>query len=226
MQSRCPPSSEGVDFHRHARRGLHVPRSRACQIVLALTLISAAQTAAAAASGWWSKELVDGTTFDGTSLALDTLGRAVIAHGGNALRVAQWDGSAWTIETIEGGWSGVYDPSLALDSAGQPIISYSSLACSSLLVVRRRVDEVLYRGVVPDLAPGWKDAALPLTGGNDDATSPFPIYTVVGGKDTDRTPPPVPLVLYRVLLGGTLEAGNVLRAVKGQTEPGTVDVSR
>ena len=90
--------------------------------------------------------------------------------------------------------------------------------------VARRLAAVLYRGVVASLSPGWQASALPLTAANDDPTPPFPLSTALGGLETDALPTAAPLVLYRVLLKGTLDAGNLLRAVKSGASPGQVEL--
>jgi hypothetical protein len=85
--------------------------------------------------------------------------------------------------------------------------------------------DILYREVVADLSPGWKGPALPLTAANDGETPPFPMNTTLGSRVTDLLPLPAPLLLYRVLVDGTLDAGNVLRIAKSPTVPGTLDIA-
>ena len=57
-------------------------------------------------------------------------------------------------------------------------------------------------------------AALPLTQANDDEAAPFPVDAALGGLVEDPILTTAPLTLYRLLLDGTGDAGNLLRAVK------------
>lgn len=75
----------------------------------------------------WQIAVVDSGGYN-TSLALDTAGNAHISYGaGGELRYAYFDGTSWQIESVEYTGSEWYNPqtSLALDSLGQPQISYS-----------------------------------------------------------------------------------------------------
>ena len=49
--------------------------------------------------------------------------------------------------------------------------------------------------------------------------------TSLGESETDPLPPGAPLVLYRVLVGGSLHAGNVLRVGKNVSVPGSIYIS-
>ena len=80
---------------------------------------------------------------------------------------------------------------------------------------------VLYRSVVPDLSLPWRWTALPLTEANDEATAPFPVDTNIGRSSADAIGTAAPLTLYRLLLAGTDDAGNVLRVIK---RPGAVEI--
>ena len=51
------------------------------------------------------------------------------------------------------------------------------------------------------------------------------VDTTVAGLGEDSSPPSEPLVLYRVLLGGSSDAGNVMRAAKSGPTPGAVALS-
>jgi hypothetical protein len=68
----------------------------------------------------------------------------------------------------------------------------------------------VHRGTVANLTPGWKALALPLDASNDDETPPFPVTSQLGARTDDPQPARASLVLYRVLLDGALDAGNVL----------------
>jgi hypothetical protein len=77
----------------------------------------------------------------------------------------------------------------------------------------------VYRGCVDTRAVSdWKAISLPLTEGNDDETAPFPMGTSIPGQAFDDNVPcqigNSDLRLYRILLGGTTPAGNILRAEK------------
>ena len=129
---------------------------------------------------------------------------------------------SWTSQTVEAVPGRSSGCSLALDNAGNPWISYAvwtSCGPSLRLARFRPRAAVLYRGVVPSVTFGWKPLSLPLTDLNDDATAPFPIATAQGGSADDAIPATAPLTLYRVLLEGTTDAGNVLLALK---RPGSV----
>ena len=59
---------------------------------------------------------------------------------------------------------------------------------------------------------------------NDLVAGPFPLSTTLGSFADDSMASTDPLTLYRLLLNGTDDAGNVLRAVKS-TVPGSVDLT-
>ena len=105
-------------------------------------------------------------------------------------------------------------PSIKLDSAGRPVIAYRSL-CTMGLRLARPQTTLLHRGVVLDLATGWRASALPLSAANDDETAPFPFATALGAATEDTIVTAAPLTLYRLLLDGASDTGNVLRAAKG-----------
>ena len=73
----------------------------------------------------------DGTIYVGTLgarlMAVDADGHPHIIYlnldSTGRLRYAHWDGTQWQIETVVDGWVEWY-PSLALDAAGRPHISY------------------------------------------------------------------------------------------------------
>lgn len=78
----------------------------------------------------WATSIVDGAGTSGVSnsLALDAAGRAIICYSNAAdgLKLARWNGSAWTLEIIQAsaGQSVGLGCSLALDSSGNPRVSY------------------------------------------------------------------------------------------------------
>lgn len=86
-------------------------------------------------SGSWLTQTVDGPPLvvQGTSLALDADGNPHIAYAGywstvpgvysQRLSVASWTGSAWSIETVTTSTLNAL-PSLAIDAAGNPYISF------------------------------------------------------------------------------------------------------
>jgi hypothetical protein len=113
----------------------------------------------------WDIETVDDSGTWASSLALDPDGRAAIGYHSPVdqnLKYARWNGTAWTVETVGDVGEHVQSTSLALNSRGYPSISYRYACRQSLRLARWWPDAVLYRGVVPDLAPGWKAAALTL----------------------------------------------------------------
>jgi len=85
--------------------------------------------------------------------------------------------------------------------------------------------DILYRELVTDSSPGWKGPALPLTAANDSETPPVPMNVSLGSRVTDLLPLPAPLLLYRVLVDGTQDAGNVLRMARSPALPGTLDIA-
>jgi hypothetical protein len=77
----------------------------------------------------------------------------------------------------------------------------------------------VYRGCVDTRAVSdWRTISLPLTEGNDDETPPYPMGTPIPGEAYDDNLPcqigSSDLRLYRVLLGGTVYAGNIVRVEK------------
>jgi hypothetical protein len=74
--------------------------------------------------GGWSIENVDGGFTYHSSLKLDPLGRPVIAFGCSVFQLARWDGNAWRFEDVDATSCEFYYPSLALDGADYPAISY------------------------------------------------------------------------------------------------------
>jgi len=94
----------------------------------------------------------------------------------------------------------------------------------SLLPLARlpAIGAVPFRGVASNLSPGWRSAALPVTDANDDPIPPFPLNTTISAAAVDDLASTAPLVLYRVLVDGTGDSGNVLRVVKSAV-PGSVD---
>lgn len=170
----------------------------------------------------WDLQVVDPNAYGDPypSLAIDGSDRPRIAYFASlfpsTLRFASWNGSSWDLETVDGeGYTG-WDPSLVLDGSGRPLIAYHAQCFGDLRLARHdgRAAATLFRKSVADLAPGWKAAALPLTDGNDDPITPFPIATTLGQSSGDTAPTSEPLVLYRLLRDGTTGAGNILRVVK------------
>ena len=66
---------------------------------------------------------------------------------------------------------------------------------------------------------------MPLDDSNDLVAGPFPLSTTLGSFADDSIASTDPLTLYRLLLNGTDDAGNLLRAVKSTTVPGSVDLT-
>jgi len=86
----------------------------------------------------WSFEDVDATriVYGQSSVALDALGRSVVAYSGNVLRVARWDGTVWQLEDVDSGACGYRSPSTAMDAAGNPAVSYYDVSSGSLQYAR------------------------------------------------------------------------------------------
>ena len=106
-----------------------------------------------------------------------------------------------------------HDHALRVDAAGN--LSLAHDADGTVRLATWAAPVRLHRGVVASLAPGWRDAALPLSPDNDDETPPFPVGVEVGGTTPDVAPPDAPLVLYRVLSeGGAPLASVSLRVTK------------
>ena len=75
--------------------------------------------------GSWISTAIDQYGAHSTSIAIDTLGYPHIAYAHNMASYASWNGSAWTIELVEGNDAGVNGISLALDpTSGKPRMSY------------------------------------------------------------------------------------------------------
>jgi len=84
----------------------------------------------------WTTQFVQAASNVGeyTSLAVDSLGRPRISYfdrGAGALKYAAYDGSAWNIQTVDTGETGLYT-SLKLDSSGNPRIAYHDDASGTL----------------------------------------------------------------------------------------------
>jgi hypothetical protein len=159
------------------------------------------------------------------SMVLDSAGEPHIAYATPFMDVnyVYREAAVWSDQTLDSLMNRPENLSLGLDGGGRPFISYSTSDCGDAVVVARlALDAVLYRGVVGDLSTGWKTAALPLDASRDDPMPPFPVDTALGSTETDPSPPSAPLVLYRVLVDGTGDAGNVLRAAKSVGLPGAV----
>ena len=84
------------------------------------------------------------------------------------------------------------------------------------------VATILYRGVVSNLSAGWQSLKLPLNDSNDDPAGQFPVDATSLTTVDDSIPTTAPLTLYRLLVNGTSDAGNRLRAVE---RPGSVEIS-
>ncbi len=108
---------------------------RACIIIATFLLLSllCSQAALTKATPTWSIQNVDSAGDVGywASLALDSSGNPHISYfyiplggGDGNLKYARWTGSAWDIQTVESGAAGIMYSSLALDSGGNPHISY------------------------------------------------------------------------------------------------------
>ena len=86
----------------------------------------------------WNIQIVDSAENVGyaNSLALDSSGNPHISYmryDANSnlhyLEYAHWTGSAWSIETVDSaGWDGLCT-SIAVDSSGNPHISYDTATC-------------------------------------------------------------------------------------------------
>ncbi len=86
--------------------------------------------------GWLIETIETGGVGNGSSIALDSLGRPHIAYfdfTNNRLKFASRGVSGWTVETVDsGGFVGRF-PSLALDGSDNPHISYCQCTTSSCL---------------------------------------------------------------------------------------------
>jgi hypothetical protein len=129
---------------------------------------------------------------------------------------------SWTISTLDAGGDVGSFAALAMDSRGEPAVAYLVADCGDLRLARPGLGVIVYRGVVAALSVGWKAIALPLDDDTDDPTPPFPIHSASPGTASDPVPASEPLVLHRVLVGGTADAGKVLRAAE---ETGVVALS-
>jgi len=175
----------------------------------------------------WDIEVVDsGTVGSWNSLALDSNGYPAISYSGETnddLKFARWNGSSWDIEVVEADGNNAGHSSLELDSNGYPAISYSDRTNFAMkFALYEGLRATVYRGCVDTSAAGdWRSVRLPLTGNNDDEAPPFPIVTDIPGEVFDDNFPCqeefADLLLYRILIGGTAPAGNILRAEKVPT---------
>lgn len=76
-------------------------------------------------TGSWTSTTIDSTGGQYTSLKIDLSGQVHISYfASNSLKYAKWDGIRWTTTTIDGGGVVGMWTSLALDSDGNPFISY------------------------------------------------------------------------------------------------------
>ena len=116
----------------------------------------------------WGIERLDGGPAAGgafPSLALDADGHPRISYCGspegdwNPLRYADWDGSAWNIETVDGVRAAY--TSLALDACGNPHVSYQDGDNDALKYARWTGSAWSIETV--DSA-GWEDTSLALDG--------------------------------------------------------------
>jgi hypothetical protein len=167
------------------------------------------------------------------SLAFDAAGNPFIACSGHLggpadfdLRLARWSGLVWELESVDSNGLVGLQPSLALDSTGQPWISYhdatlklaraeaGSCSASNLRLASRDLSVTLYPGRVAAFTPGRTSAALPLDDGNDKEEPPFPLDTNLPGSAQDLLGGSDALVLYRLLGPGDFPEGNQVRLAK------------
>jgi len=167
----------------------------------------------------WTIEAVDENS-GGPSLAINSAGQPAIVYRhfstatGSGVRLAEWDGSAWSAERIAE--LGTY-LSLAFDPSGAPMVALDSVCLEDLKLATRTGDIRLHRGLVGAFPPGWKAAAMPLTGLNDDESGLFPIDTVAPGGADDDEATAAKLTTYRALWPVDRPARNTLRVAKTAT---------
>jgi hypothetical protein len=110
---------------------MNLKRMGSALLMALVLLVPIVASAPAMADGGWTIQTVDSTVNLGLgyfpSLALDSSGNPHISYWDTTnydLKYASWNGTAWSIQTVDGAGNVGFDSSLALDSSGNPRISY------------------------------------------------------------------------------------------------------
>jgi hypothetical protein len=110
-----------------------------------------------ALAGWLIQDVDSPKQFSGTSLVIHpTTGYPALAYGGDAIRLAEWDGTGWRIQTVDDSGCPLETPSLAYDNAGLPAIAYQDPA-------KQRVKLARFNGTSWDIMLVGEDAAFNTT---------------------------------------------------------------
>jgi hypothetical protein len=162
-------------------------------------------------AAWQREDLDNGWWCTAVDSSLDVDGNPAFTYESREMsRIARWNGLGWEQETVRGDAG---DPSLVYTPDGLPWAAYVD-SSDDLGIATNQGSGIAYRSTVADLSPGWKAAALPLSGSNDEASGNFPAPGELPGSVLDDQASGVPLVLYRYLWTGDRPARNTLRAVK------------